>query len=319
MADFNYQPFLDFYGIEYATEGKNVSPGNVNVRCPFCRDGDPSMHMGLSLEGFGWGCWRDVRHRGKDPARIVQALLGVSYGEAEKIVADGSPLTTSLDAMRKKLDRLAAAKPVIDLSFVEVEFPPEVKRITKANVSFIEYLRGRGFDGCCLELIERFNLHGCYSGRWANRVIFPIMWKGRMVGWTGRAIYPSMEPKYLTFPNDGTPKAVLFNDRPLLPTDHTLVVVEGPLDVAKFDLFGHVYGFVIRGLLGTAITHRQIALLNDFDPRIKKVIVQDADALQQSLHISSSVQHSIVRQIVGADDPGAMTREQVEQFLASLI
>src|SRR5690554_4770393 len=73
--------FLTQYNVDFITEGPNLAHGNVGVRCPFCGD-DPSYHMGISLDGHGWNCWRNGQHRGRSPIRLIQALTGVSREKA---------------------------------------------------------------------------------------------------------------------------------------------------------------------------------------------------------------------------------------------
>src|SRR5229473_3315925 len=84
----NWMDFLDDNHIEFVTRGSNTKRGEISVQCPWCRDDDPSEHLGIGPNG--WGCLRDASHRGRQPHRLVQALLGSSYLVARLTVAQYS-------------------------------------------------------------------------------------------------------------------------------------------------------------------------------------------------------------------------------------
>ena len=53
---FDIVAYLDEKGIEYVTEGKNVSAGWIGLQCPYCSD--QSNHLGVCLDGKGFSCFR---------------------------------------------------------------------------------------------------------------------------------------------------------------------------------------------------------------------------------------------------------------------
>src|ERR1700678_739755 len=87
---FDWVAFLSSRNIHYETRGPNVAHGNVTVHCPFCGPADSSTHMSISIEGHGWRCWRNHSHKGKNPVRLVQAILGCSWEVANATVGNSS-------------------------------------------------------------------------------------------------------------------------------------------------------------------------------------------------------------------------------------
>ena len=48
--------YLDDLGVDYISEGKNVSSGWIEINCPFCGQ-DPSKHLGINLETGLFHSW----------------------------------------------------------------------------------------------------------------------------------------------------------------------------------------------------------------------------------------------------------------------
>lgn len=100
--------------------------------------------------------------------------------------------------------------------------------------------------------------------RFRDRIIFPITdFRGRMVGFGGRAMNPDTPAKYLNSPE--TPVfhkgSLLYNGQTARQTAHDLgsvVVVEGYMDVIALAQAGHDN---VVAPLGTALTEDQLALL----------------------------------------------------------
>lgn len=54
---FKIREYLDSKNIPYKTEGKNVTAGWTNIKCPFPGCSDHSNHCGISPDGTGFSCW----------------------------------------------------------------------------------------------------------------------------------------------------------------------------------------------------------------------------------------------------------------------
>jgi hypothetical protein len=83
---FDFERFFEQNGISFATSGSNVSRGNVAIHCPFCGSADEGQHMSVNLHGQGFRCFRRPDHRGKNPARLVQAILGCTWERAQALL-----------------------------------------------------------------------------------------------------------------------------------------------------------------------------------------------------------------------------------------
>src|SRR5229473_242641 len=102
---FNWLQFLQSYNIQYIDKGSYVSKGNVNICCPFC-DYDEKYYLGISLDNKGYGCWWSSSHRGKNPVRLVQALLKCSYQEAARICGDETVLLPDSQSFEETISSL---------------------------------------------------------------------------------------------------------------------------------------------------------------------------------------------------------------------
>src|ERR1700749_2815452 len=112
---FDWVYFLESRGIEYSDRGPSTSRGNVYIHCVFCGDEDQGRHMGVSILGRGWGCWKNSAHRGIAPTRLIQALLGCSWDEAARIGTAGKSAPASgsdyLGSIKRALGDEDSAKP----------------------------------------------------------------------------------------------------------------------------------------------------------------------------------------------------------------
>ncbi len=150
----DWEAFFVDHGIEYVTRGPNVKRGNVNISCPYCGN-DPSHHMGVSLDGKGFGCWRSANHAGKKPHNLIKALLGCSFNQA-KLVAEqySSADPDNLDDALALLQADAPAEKPRDKALT-LDFWPEFEPVRKRGSGrrFYQYLEGRGFEGRVDDLV----------------------------------------------------------------------------------------------------------------------------------------------------------------------
>src|SRR5688572_20809008 len=69
--------------VPFAEHGPNVSRGQVVIRCPWCGASDQGMHLSVNLAGKGFRCFRNAnKHSGRNPAKLVMALLNCSWERA---------------------------------------------------------------------------------------------------------------------------------------------------------------------------------------------------------------------------------------------
>lgn len=331
---FDWLHFLDQYHIDYVTEGPNVAKNNINTRCPFCED-DPSHHMGISLEGKGWSCWRTKSnpegHRGKNPARLVHALLGCSYERAKEIT--GSNVNIPEDFMGAVMKQMNPA--VVADRKDKLELLPDFKRFDKllpSSTPFLNYLKYR--RSIAPKTVKRFtveyDIHYCTRGPYRGRIIFPVYHNGKLVSWTGRTIYDKEIVRYKTLPNDsdkaereGVPLSIGPINNYLLWLDDLwnsdaehICITEGPFDALKVDVLGRGKGIVATCLFGAYPTDTQFELLYGLLPRFKRrsFLLDRAAypfAMQAAMVMSNHIQVDCPMLPSSVKDPGEITQSDL--------
>lgn len=326
MARLDWFAFLRQHNIPYTITGPNASPGRVNIRCPFCGDADPSEHLGVSLRGNGYSCWRNQGHRGRDQIRLVAKLLNYSYDDAKALVGGAMGLSTlpsdseMLEDLRVKLGGPTYEK----RSAVKLRMPKEFRSLdtdSRFAYQFLDYLQDRGYNGTQLDwLVDTYDLHYALRrsevyGDFAYRVIIPIRdrW-GELLTWTGRSILPDEELRYKSLRKDlqvCAPKETLLG-LPLLwgcTNPKVLLIVEGPFDAFWLTAFGHTFGVYATCLFGLSLQPAQVSLLLDMRSRFQKqVLLLDDDARIQSFRMSTMGVPLLVEKLPsGTKDPATMT------------
>lgn len=283
MRKIDWPSLLSQHRVDWIDVGPNVKRGEINIKCPFCGTDDPSYHMGISPETGWWACWRNPRHRGKDPVRLATRLFGLPLAraaalldsEAELYDADEwSGVATRLENRRQGTQRTR-----------EIALPAESKPLPSTAAEarpFVEYIRTRGFDSP-EAVCERYSLRYCLHGEFANRIVIPIEFQGSVVAWTSRAIdrspirYRDSSLSESVMP----PKMTVFNHDRAAQGGTALVVVEGPLDAMKLDFYGHDFGVTAVALYTASATAEQTYLIADLAMRFDAVfcMMDAADSL----------------------------------------
>jgi hypothetical protein len=326
---FDWQRFLDRYQVDYITTGSSVVRGNIAVHCPFCGAADGGHHMGISLEGKGWGCWRRTEHRGRSPVRLVQALLQCGFDEAIRIV--GGSVHIPEDFISRVRGAFAPSHDVTTQP-LSLELPPAFKQFGSGMPSerrFADYLRRRGFKKPSL-LSTRYGLRYCSAGDFLfkDRVIFPIRYEKVLVSWVGRTIHAGHDPRYKVLSrtrkegdDPDYPLALGRNTDYLLWYDEivssdadTLVVVEGPFDALKIMELGHSKGVVATCLFTAGASDDQIGLLHDLVPRFRKsFLLLDRDMLAGTMRLLQRLSGLLISPMylpMNVKDPGDLTEAQ---------
>jgi len=322
---FDWKKFCDQRRIPYVTKGSNTARNHISIRCPFCGASDPSEHMGLHLDPRDpkWGCFRGASHRGRDPAYLVQALLGCTPAVARSLVDQQKPET---DAFSETVQRLLYPQPTERRSTAlrELRMPPEFKPLFGSDTSyarkFFRYLRYRGFEDVD-DLAEQFDLRYCLVGRYRERLIVPFFDGGALVGWTGRAVL-ARTPRYLTLSPD---EGALVDDSFVWQREWvrrgrgTLVIVEGPLDALKVDWYLPTRSPRVVTCLFGKPKARQVDFLIGAARQYERVVVAlDADAYSDALALGAQLEESGARVAVPQlpeKDPGSMSPAQILELM----
>jgi len=142
----------------------------------------------------------------------------------------------------------------------------------------------------------------------AGRIIIPVYVNSQLVGWQGRAVYPT-EKKYHTAAGSRISHALYGYDN--LPADFdSVILVEGVLDVWRI-------GVPALALFGTNLSRHQLQLL--FDRNIKNVVIfLDADAAEKALKLADKLSSSFENVVVASTpfgDPADFTRDDCLRFI----
>lgn len=332
MPAFDWRSFLENNNIPYRERGANVSAGNIVTRCFLCGDSDHGEHMGLNLETGMWGCWRNAEHRGRRPHKLIQAYLGCSFEEAERLagvvgVSMGTDPTFG-DEVSKLLGNTEPKKQQIQ----KLEFLPEFKSISELGFGklFVEYLVSRGYSKDeAYKLSDNYNLQYTTTGPFRYRVIVPIHFNDNLVNWAGRSIVADAVPKYRMLSTDATkseanklPRAILSTSELLFNYNNlwsntdstTLVVCEGPFDALNLDFRGKEHGIRSTCLFTKTMSSIQAEMLKQISHKFnKRFIVLDEDAQLDSFKILDQLDGFGFKSIAlkGVKDPALLTTKDV--------
>lgn len=287
MAGMDWVRFFNDHNITYVEKGRNVKKGHVNIRCPFCGPDDPSEHMGVSLNGDVYGCWRSANHAGYKPWNLIRPLLGCSFQHARLVaqqysVADPETVDEALAALvgHDNADK-PRAKPAPART---LKFPNDFRRIERDGVTrrFWHYLEERKFDSV-RQLVSEYNLKCTTTGIWKDRIIFPIYVDGELVSWTGRAIMQTIDaPRYkvLGMEEDPvwSPSAVLDRNEVVYNANQCtggslLLCCEGPIDALKMEFYGMDDGASALCPLGTRMSQEQACIIGERARKYKRKLL----------------------------------------------
>lgn len=183
-------------GIEFWTEGKNVSADTINVNCPFCAlngplGPDPSNHCGIFRETLKFNCWRCGK-KGSF-AFLVAILTNTKIEYCERLIQDmGVFLEDDPVSQVQRMLRREELSVSIEEKNEFVGLPRQFEMVTD-DIDFPlidDYLERR--DLYIEDLIER-GCGICRTGEYMNRLIIPICQGGELVAFqaadmTGRAM-----------------------------------------------------------------------------------------------------------------------------------
>lgn len=323
----DWMRLLNEHKIPYITTGANVKRGEVSIKCPFCGSADPSFHLGISLEGSGWSCWRNrAQHSGKSPLRLIMRLLVVPYAKAREIAGlDDSYIDPEgFDAVAARImgkDQTLVKPDDSERRFLALDSEFQDIAMSRARTRHHwQYLYDRGFDDPD-RLCDEYGLFAGVSGEWIGRIILPYLQDGELVTWTGRAIRDATI-RYRDLELDQSllaAKETLFNHDAMLTGGKVLVLQEGPFDVLKVDYYGKDYGVRSVGLSTNSIKPIQAFLLQAAVGKFEHIYVMldtktqlgivDSMRMQADLHFLENL--SITSVPFGAGDGGNLSPDQV--------
>lgn len=280
--------FLSDNNIPYRTHGTNIAEGWIGVHhCPFC--GDTRYHGGINLNSCAYSCWV-CGHRCWVYAYLM-AELGLTREQVSELARGYFTDEETPSVVRRRMP-----EPNRVLDFPKTFVP--LDEVGKA------YLSRRGFDPC---VATRYNLKSaiCTDYAWRYRVIIPFYIDKKLVGWTGRAVYPEVEPRYKNISNSEAlvdMRSTLFNVDALQPKS---ILVEGPLDAIRI-------GGPTAAVTGLEYTTSQILMVKNSGVEECTIVFDGEDkaykrAVNLAKQLSSLDISAYVIRLEDGKDPGSLT------------
>jgi hypothetical protein len=141
----------------------------------------------------------------------------------------------------------------------------------------------------------------------------------RVGAWTGRSMRKSDQLRYFTQPYDAQKRALFCGEF----TGPNIVLVEGPIDAAKINAVGIPHHTAISLCTGSVDGPRTIAirklnpsrLIVSLDNGVKVSTWHDTIALLKSVLTTNGVRIKYLRTPQGVKDPGAMSEQQIRNWL----
>jgi hypothetical protein len=326
--------FFQSRGVHFRTAGPNTAQGNVTIHCPWCGLDDPSEHLSVSTEGKGFRCWRKPEHSGKNPAKLIQAILSCSWEQAISIAGHRKTLPDSVlsrvkGALSTRDDPYEQNKLTLPKEFKPFQDKPSFK-------PFRTYLNNRGFSD--LQISDATSQYGIYyvtQGYFRGRIIFTVVKDGQLCGWTGRTIYDQEIVRYSTLTTKPekaksrgeTPAKnpighyLLFYDLLLDNAADTLFLCEGPFDAWRVNVLGKNLGVAATCFFTNTPSKYQINLLHELAAHYDNTyLVLDVGMFSKSLKIAqdfSAIGIKRIEMLPGVKDPGELKSEkQLAKMLA---
>lgn len=295
---FDAEKFCKDYKIKCYTEGENVTPGWINIRCPMCDD--PKNHGGINPKNGAYSCWICGKHKLN---HIIKVLTKKEYNEVYYI----RKKYTHGDIITKREKRDPKDIPS------EVIFPSDTGLL---NQSARNYLISRSFNPD--EIIREWGIKSTsHIGKYKHRILAPIYFENQLVSFQTRDI-TNKQTRYL--PCEKEKEIIPFKET-IYGYDKAInnkrcIVVEGITDVWRL-------GPGAVGLYGKDYTEFQVRILaNNFDlifimldPEYQAQ--EKALLLRDSIYLSSSkIEVDIIEMDHG--DPGDMSNQEAKYWMKEL-
>jgi hypothetical protein len=288
--------FCEDEGINYKTDGKNVSPGWVNINCPFCDD--PSEHLGYDPKSERLNCWRCGKH---DLVEMLKELVDVNVYDALK------KYRTDDDDIRRPIVERGTEKETPVVEMPPGAYKPTHSQEVKTN-PYNNYLINRDFD--MGHLVEQWNLWvGGLIGEWKWRIIAPVYHEHTLVSYVGRGIFDNQEPKYLNMHGRNLKNYLYGYDH----CKDKVIVVEGITDVWRLGR-GHAVA-----TFGTQTTMAQFCLLKKFK-KVGVMFDKEPKAQEEAMKIINAlsimgIECENIQLPEGVKDPGELPTAQVREIV----
>lgn len=292
---FDVISFLEAKEIEFKTSGSNTTKGWAQLNCPFCHD--PSFHLGVNLSSGLFHCWVCSQKGGSN--KLIKELLSVNYYEAEKIIAE---FDTDKEIEEEKIELKSKLE-------VPSEFTTELLDLHR------QYLIGRKFNPDFLQ--NKYGIMAAYqTGRFAYRIMIPVLLNGELVNFTGRDVTGLQKSKYMHMHNSEAVlpmKNILYN---LDSVKDKIIIVEGVTDVWRI-------GDGSAAMMGVEYTSQQLNLLLEKELSEAYILFDNDFAGKNKAEklgniLSTFIPHVEVIHLNNAKDPGELSDSEALELKKSI-
>lgn len=185
---YDVKEILDEANIDYKESGKNVGAYDVNIDCPFCGS---DKHLGIKRHSGQVNCWVcKFSSLTKHPSlqTVIISASGLNPPDVYQIIKNNT-LSLLDSVITSEPDIIAEIGP--DISIFQDFFNPKQPAWRDKALS---YLTKRDFG---ISEIVKFGLRFCTFGKYAYRIIIPVMFKNKLVSFTTRDFMDrNNEPRY---------------------------------------------------------------------------------------------------------------------------
>lgn len=286
----------DFH-VPYDDDGPEVSPGWVNVQCPFCHDTVTEQHLGFNLSSGAVKCWRCGKHG------TLAFIARISKGSSTDVSRIAKQYTSEKTYAKRTVSKAQNA------GFVTV--PRESGPLCDAAR---RYLEKRHFDPDLL--VDKWGLLSTrHLGDYKFRIIVPIYLNYQLVSYQGRDYTDRQKLRYKACRLD---KEVIHHKHLLYGSDHTMrrcLLVEGVTDVWRM-------GYGCAGTFGTAYTKEQIGFLQQHYDEVF-ILFDSSDPKAERTMNELAEQLALVIDTVEViktdwDDPGSAPQDEADALMKEL-
>ena len=293
--------------IERKYKNRRADARNIVIDCPWCGEHSYKFHLAIETRiprdkrAPSFKCWKCNKHG--NIYRLLKFIgITLEFDDVEYLYDEAPSLFDEL------ID-------VAEEDTTAVELPEDCIKLTKDNTSYackgaIEYTLNRGLT---LDDIERYNLHFCVSGRYANRIIIPSYTQGgALTFYSGRSIFANVERKSLNPDKEliGTGKSDILHNIQHNVAKDTVIINEGQFDVMTTDGVG---------LFGKVLSEAQLRLLIGLDAK-QFIIMLDGDALQAAYKIAERLhpyRKVLICKLPADKDPNAIGKDGLIPYIAN--
>jgi len=284
---------LDKYEIKYYLEGKNVSNECIGITCPFCND--KSVHGGIFKDNGQYTCWRcEARY---SLYKLLKHLVDITYDDyltdIYKIKQIHQQITSISNKKQEKVEQSDIQLPLF-FRYVKDKCPMIVK----------QFFRERQIS---IKTCEKYHVGFCKYGEYAQRLIIPIYFENKLVGWQGRDVTRKSKVKYKT--SKTAINNYLYNyDSPI---NNELILVEGMFDVWRLEN-NALCSF------GTHLTTSQRRLIVNKRPK-QLIFAWDGDAYgkakQQAKQLLPFINNIKIVSLPKGEDPDSLGKNRVFELI----